>query len=127
MVFKPCACITLRKVKIKNKKPKSEANAAKSAQHSGGYSGNFMLLSILSLCLKQFLFFKVPLSSRNSINFYLVLVAPIWKKRSIKKVKYSIFYAKDKKTVVSIVKKILNLNFFQKKVFNNYFQILNII
>ena len=38
--FFKCAGITLRRVKIKDKKPQSKANTAKSANRSGGYSGH---------------------------------------------------------------------------------------
>ena len=38
--FLKCAGITLRKVKIKNKKPQSKANMAKSVKLSGGFFGH---------------------------------------------------------------------------------------
>lgn len=38
--FLKCAGITLRKVKIKDKKPQSKANTAKSANLSGGFFGH---------------------------------------------------------------------------------------
>ena len=110
-----CAGITLRKVKIKNKKPQSKANTAKSVKLSGGFSGHsWCILQCYIQNNSQFL--KLPFSSRNTINllFNMILIACIsWKRKSIKKVEWC--YLKDKKTMNLKVKKILNPSYISQR------------